>query len=186
MELKEKAELCVKRFQQVYDETKSIKIKEIAKVSKLFEVINTGSIDDPFEIKINGCNFHDEDMGTCCDDSNWSDKKLLANDYELEIEQIEDVVEKELTEEEIRKFKRLMVNIEAGFIIRMNNAINEDWIERFEKALTELKKEIPGYEWGEWDEMTMYFVIDDIRFSWDIGSDCVYEVEKDTEYQCSI
>lgn len=149
-----------------------------------FKILNEGSLDEAFEIELNGLKYYDEEIGMINDDNSINDiknnKEKLLSDYEDDFNDWEDnlsICEK-ISDEDKLLLLSMINKIRANEIIKLNAKLNEEFIDNFEKSMSLMESEYKGFRFEVWEEYTLYFYVDEIKCQYNIWSNCI-EFESD-------
>lgn len=182
----QKIKSFLKRLNEVHiDASKNCNLTKIAEICKnIFTIESEESIDEAFGVNINESVYYDTECDgqvmDCDTDENIS---KISTDYEDNIERLEDNLEIEFKEEDKIEIKREINRAKAEVIIEMNRALNDHFVDTFQKSVEKVCEEFK-IQFDHWEEYGMTFIIDGKRWDWCIWDNYItFNDEEQTEIE---
>ena len=140
---------------------------KVAKLTKLFRVINPGGPDDTFLIEIKGVQCYDQANADMVVELKEYTPELKAA-YNEAIKVVEEVIGDKLSDKQIFSFKQLFLQQEADIYGKINYALNVDWVSRVVMQIKDIKEEIEEFKFTSWEDLVIEFMLDDKTYFIDI------------------
>lgn len=170
-----KVEQAKEAIKKIFDDVKSINMLSLADKSKVFNVDDLGNIDEPFAFSIYDCDAYEEGEGNVeldISEDNWPDK--LKEVYDNKIRKLCIDLAIDTTEKAFNAIRRLMLEQEAGLIVKIHQGLSDTRINDIEEAIRKLSESIDGFVYNTWEECELQFSIDGVQYS--IYPFCDFEV----------
>jgi len=172
MENAEKLKIIRNLFRDIFTNTAELSIITIAKLTKLFKVVNPGGPDESFSIELKGVYCYDQenaDMVVEFDTTHIPEEVIKS--YNDANGVVESIIGRKLSIKEALEFKRLFIQHEADIFGKINYALNVDWVSRIIIQIRKISEEVEGFDFTSWDDLVVEFSLDDKTYFIDIWND---------------
>jgi hypothetical protein len=172
MENAEKLKIIRNLFRDIFTNTAELSIITIAKLTKLFKVVNPGGPDESFSIELKGVYCYDQENADMVVEFDISHiPKDVVESFNDANAVVESIIKRKLTPKESLEFKRLFLQHEADIFGKINYALNVDWVSRIIIQIKKISEVVDGFDFTSWDDLVIEFSLDDKTYYIDIWND---------------